>query len=438
MKGLLTVLNIFMMSIVINHTICSQIYLTTSTTDDLGNKYELNLSLLKANDYDEGAYIINESCLIKTPLPSSGDTISFLFGDDINFDEPYVYLTLEAGVIEDFDGIGINTGDIYFYENNTCQIKKEEFLFLDDSEIKKVVMSPIFWTESGKIEYDYDTSRIDFEQIDEDTYVINKKIYKYVESLDHMIPIVSIGSQYWMLENLSTEKFQNGMEIPKYNDWNVWKSVSSAGVFEYGREKYYNEPALLDEKNICPTGFHVPNQEELVDLLNFINKENQIKINKKATVTGKKDMKSFNINGLVSKEVRTRELKYDEENYSRISNPTNEYKLNLNLSNRLIYNAYGGKTNNFTNGVIVAPFTWKTKKDAGIYCIAFQYGRNKTLFNYVNVVNWNRSSTFNESVFYIGEVLMPKKQKKRKELNAEDLILDAENTTAYPVRCIMD
>lgn len=80
---------------------------------------------------------------------------------------------------------------------------------------------------------------------------------------------VTIGTQIWMVENLKTTKFSNGDAIPTttldishqsepkyqwaYND-------DSTNVTTYGR--LYTWSAVIDTRNICPTGWHVPSDAE--------------------------------------------------------------------------------------------------------------------------------------------------------------------------------
>ena len=91
---------------------------------------------------------------------------------------------------------------------------------------------------------------------------------------------VKIGKQVWMKENLKTTKYQNGELIgsttpdtldistentPKYQ-W-AYKGNES-NVKTYGR--LYTWYAATDSRNICPTGWHVPNDEEWTTLTDYL------------------------------------------------------------------------------------------------------------------------------------------------------------------------
>ena len=88
---------------------------------------------------------------------------------------------------------------------------------------------------------------------------------------------VTINSQVWMAENLKTTKYQNneligtttvptsdisGESSPKYQ-WPSGGNESNVGT--YGR--LYTWYAVIDNRNICPVGWHVPNNVEFSTLM---------------------------------------------------------------------------------------------------------------------------------------------------------------------------
>ncbi len=95
--------------------------------------------------------------------------------------------------------------------------------------------------------------------------------------------IVNIGGQVWMSENLRTTKYTNGDVIgttstfdqditaevsPKYQ-W-AYEGNNSL-VPEYGR--LYTWFAVTDSRNVCPVGYHVPEDAELEALKTFLGGE---------------------------------------------------------------------------------------------------------------------------------------------------------------------
>jgi uncharacterized protein (TIGR02145 family) len=94
---------------------------------------------------------------------------------------------------------------------------------------------------------------------------------------------VIIGTQTWMVENLKTTKYRNGDLIgttsPATLD-NAGESISKyqwaydgneSNVVTYGR--LYTWYAVTDSRNLCPTGWHVPNDAEWTTLTDYLGGE---------------------------------------------------------------------------------------------------------------------------------------------------------------------
>jgi len=91
---------------------------------------------------------------------------------------------------------------------------------------------------------------------------------------------VTIGTQVWMVENLRTTKYNNGDSIgtttsdianestPKYQ-WAYDGDESNAAT--YGR--LYTWYAVADSRNVCPTGWHVPTDDDWTTLTTFLGGE---------------------------------------------------------------------------------------------------------------------------------------------------------------------
>jgi uncharacterized protein (TIGR02145 family) len=92
--------------------------------------------------------------------------------------------------------------------------------------------------------------------------------------------IINIGTQVWLKENLKTTRYSNGDSIgtttpasfdityedtPKYQ-WAYDGDVNNVSV--YGR--LYTWYAATDNRNICPTGWHVPTDEEWTTLTDYL------------------------------------------------------------------------------------------------------------------------------------------------------------------------
>lgn len=106
---------------------------------------------------------------------------------------------------------------------------------------------------------------------------------------------VKIGHQEWMAENLRTNRYRNNEAIPttipaakdiraetepKYQ----WALNGDEGNVEtYGR--LYTWYAIMDERGVCPAGWHVPSDEEWITLESYLmnngyNFDNQTEINR--------------------------------------------------------------------------------------------------------------------------------------------------------------
>ncbi len=89
---------------------------------------------------------------------------------------------------------------------------------------------------------------------------------------------VQIGSQCWMKESLRTTTYQNGTSIPNVTDYTIWASLTTSAYSWYQndpswKEVYgalYNWYAAIDENNICPSGWHIPTNDEWNVLTDFI------------------------------------------------------------------------------------------------------------------------------------------------------------------------
>lgn len=79
-----------------------------------------------------------------------------------------------------------------------------------------------------------------------------------------------IGDQTWMAENLRSTKFSNGIEIPILTE-TQWANSTAPGIIRKDPEgTYYNFYTLSSENNVCPQGYHVPNNHDIAELYNAI------------------------------------------------------------------------------------------------------------------------------------------------------------------------
>ncbi len=104
-----------------------------------------------------------------------------------------------------------------------------------------------------------------------------------------------IGNQEWMIENLNTDKFNNGRSIQKAKNMSEWKiacekkkpvwcylNFDDKNAELYGR--YYNWYAATYTNGIAPEGWHVPDSQEWLSLIDN---------NKEADKTYRKNYQNF-------------------------------------------------------------------------------------------------------------------------------------------------
>ncbi len=78
---------------------------------------------------------------------------------------------------------------------------------------------------------------------------------------------VKIGKQWWMAENLNVKRYRNGDSINNLGNTSTLDSVkwvnSDSGAYCKGNIDFlYNGYTVLDSRNIAPTGWHIPTDEE--------------------------------------------------------------------------------------------------------------------------------------------------------------------------------
>ncbi len=89
---------------------------------------------------------------------------------------------------------------------------------------------------------------------------------------------VKIGNQEWMAENLKVTHYRNGEAIPNIKLNSKWKSTKIGAYCSYKNEDknakkfgyLYNWYAIADSRNIAPEGWHVPTDEDWIDLAIYL------------------------------------------------------------------------------------------------------------------------------------------------------------------------
>ncbi len=89
---------------------------------------------------------------------------------------------------------------------------------------------------------------------------------------------VQIGNQCWMKENLKTTTYRNGTAIPNITG-NAWSQLTSGAYAWYyndisWKDSYgalYNWYTTVDPNGLCPTGWHVPTDDDWTVLIDYID-----------------------------------------------------------------------------------------------------------------------------------------------------------------------
>lgn len=93
---------------------------------------------------------------------------------------------------------------------------------------------------------------------------------------------VKIGTQVWLKENLKTIHYRNGDPIPMISDYNTWQGLSTGAYCNYNNDTtnstiygcLYNYYSVVDSRNICPIGWHVPSFAEWSKLTSYLGGTN--------------------------------------------------------------------------------------------------------------------------------------------------------------------
>lgn len=90
---------------------------------------------------------------------------------------------------------------------------------------------------------------------------------------------VTIGDQVWMAENLKTTKFNDGTSISLVTSNKTWSEQFKPGYCWYNNNQamykntygaLYNAFTVIED-NLCPTGWHVPNDDEWTTLIDYLD-----------------------------------------------------------------------------------------------------------------------------------------------------------------------
>ena len=80
---------------------------------------------------------------------------------------------------------------------------------------------------------------------------------------------IIIGNQEWMEYNLRTTKYANGDDIPS----SLWCSINQDPSNDIPYGKSYKFGVILDVRNVCPSGWHVPSNHDWNVLIKHVDNQ---------------------------------------------------------------------------------------------------------------------------------------------------------------------
>nr|MBN2278598.1 hypothetical protein [candidate division Zixibacteria bacterium] len=91
---------------------------------------------------------------------------------------------------------------------------------------------------------------------------------------DNVYQTVKIGDQWWMAENLKVTHYSNGDSIPNVTDSGAWLALATGAYCNYDNDesivttygRLYNWYAVDDGRNLAPIDWHVPSDNEWMQL----------------------------------------------------------------------------------------------------------------------------------------------------------------------------
>ncbi|MBN1185060.1 MAG: fibrobacter succinogenes major paralogous domain-containing protein [Bacteroidales bacterium] len=106
-------------------------------------------------------------------------------------------------------------------------------------------------------------------------------MYKEKDADGNEYRVIKIGSQYWFNENLKTTKYNNGKPISKVTGGGTWGNTTTPAYCWYDNDSatyagtygaLYNW-YMINTDSLCPSGWHVPTNDEWAVLINFLGGE---------------------------------------------------------------------------------------------------------------------------------------------------------------------
>ncbi len=130
--------------------------------------------------------------------------------------------------------------------------------------------------------------KVDFTPTDEAAYNsasktakinVNELTYGAMTDQDgNVYKTINIGTQTWMAENLKTTKYRDGSAISNITGNAAWATQTEGAYCWYNNNiankatygALYNYYTIVDSRNLCPAGWHVPSDAEWTTLTDYL------------------------------------------------------------------------------------------------------------------------------------------------------------------------
>jgi uncharacterized protein (TIGR02145 family) len=220
--------------------------------------------------------------IITTEMSVVGSTLAIAGGNVINNGGKIVVQrgvcwatnqnpSINNAITSNGGGLGLYTSDLYQLTPNTTYFLRAYALTSDGgvyygNEISFSTSSIVGTINSCGVENIFNGELTYSSLID-----IDGNIYK----------TIVIGNQEWMAENFKATRYSNGDSVTFIADPDIWINTGEGAWSNLEGDTFYNCNcgnvynwyAVSDERNLCPNGWHVPNDQDWNNLLGFVDPE---------------------------------------------------------------------------------------------------------------------------------------------------------------------
>lgn len=151
--------------------------------------------------------------------------------------------------------------------NNIIEEKKKSDLYVSKLTLKRdSLVNSIIEIRQEIKNLRFNNSKI----IPNDFSPSNCENQKFIDYQGQTYSLVEIEGQCWFGENLNSRHFSNGDVLEELDITKNWKNTSEPSYTFYDYNpinmnlygKLYNGIAMRDSRNLCPVGWHVPNNND--------------------------------------------------------------------------------------------------------------------------------------------------------------------------------